>query len=105
MTMSCDMCMDLLPLYEDGLASEDSARAVRRHLASCPHCREMRRQQAVWKRRTTPVSVTVAPNEEGYRALSKRLHKRHAISTAAILGIVALSVAGTLYSAWRLYKK
>ncbi len=37
--ISCDMCMDLLPLVKDGVASRDSREAVERHLESCEACR------------------------------------------------------------------
>lgn len=36
--ISCDMCMDLLPLVRDGVASEDSKNAVDRHICNCPQC-------------------------------------------------------------------
>ena len=36
--ISCDICMDLIPLVQDGVASEDSRKAVEAHIASCPAC-------------------------------------------------------------------
>ena len=36
--ISCDLCMDLIPLVKDGVASEDSKAAVARHIASCEAC-------------------------------------------------------------------
>ena len=39
--ISCDMCMDLLPLVQDGVASEDSSKAVEEHIKSCPRCRAL----------------------------------------------------------------
>ncbi len=36
--ISCDMCMDLIPLVKDGVASEDSCKAVHEHLAECDAC-------------------------------------------------------------------
>ena len=38
MNISCDMAMDLIALYCDGVASADSRKAVREHLAVCPVC-------------------------------------------------------------------
>lgn len=38
--ITCDICMDLLPLVQDGIASEDSRRAVEVHLSKCERCRE-----------------------------------------------------------------
>ena len=37
--ITCDLCMDLMPLVKDGVASEDSVAAVRNHIASCENCR------------------------------------------------------------------
>lgn len=39
--ISCDMCMDLIPLVQDGVASDDSALAVKEHIAACPQCRAL----------------------------------------------------------------
>ena len=39
--ISCDICMDLMPLVQDGVASADSAEAVERHIETCPECRAM----------------------------------------------------------------
>lgn len=39
-TISCDICMDLIPLVRDGIASADSAAAVEEHLKTCPACRK-----------------------------------------------------------------
>ncbi|MBP3579504.1 MAG: zf-HC2 domain-containing protein [Lachnospiraceae bacterium] len=39
--ISCDICKDLLPLVKDGIASEDSVRAVKEHLKECEICRDL----------------------------------------------------------------
>lgn len=39
--ISCDICMDLMPLVKDEVASEDSKQAVYEHINSCPACREL----------------------------------------------------------------
>ena len=39
--ISCDLCMDLIPLVRDGVASEDSVQAVQKHIANCEDCREL----------------------------------------------------------------
>jgi len=36
--LSCDICMDLIPLVKDGVASLDSALAVEEHIKSCSSC-------------------------------------------------------------------
>ncbi len=39
--ITCDMCMDLIPLVQDGIASEDSRQAVEHHVHSCRSCRSL----------------------------------------------------------------
>ncbi len=36
--ISCEMCMDLIPLVRDGIASKDSEQAVQHHLEHCETC-------------------------------------------------------------------
>mgnify|MGYP003305639135 CR=1 FL=1 len=36
--ITCDVCMDLLPLVQDGIASEDSKRLVEEHIKNCSAC-------------------------------------------------------------------
>ena len=39
--ISCEVCMDLLPLVQDGVASSDSILAVKAHIETCPQCRSL----------------------------------------------------------------
>jgi len=39
--ITCDICMDLMPLVRDGIASDDSKNVVMAHLAVCDTCRVM----------------------------------------------------------------
>ena len=39
--IGCEICKDLLPLVEDGVASEESCAAVQAHLERCPACRAL----------------------------------------------------------------
>ena len=41
MKISCNICMDLIPLVRDGIASPDSEAAVREHIAHCESCRSL----------------------------------------------------------------
>lgn len=36
--ISCDVCMDLIPLVKDGVASEDSRLLVEEHIDNCESC-------------------------------------------------------------------
>ena len=39
--ISCDVCIDLMPLVQDGVASMDSREAVLQHVQECPGCRAL----------------------------------------------------------------
>lgn len=39
--MNCRIVQDLLPLYHDGVCSDESRAAVEAHLAGCEDCRRM----------------------------------------------------------------
>lgn len=42
--INCNVARDLLPLYHDGVCSEDSRKLVEEHVASCPGCSEILRE-------------------------------------------------------------
>lgn len=37
--ISCDICMDLIPLVKDDIASEESRNAVMQHISDCENCK------------------------------------------------------------------
>ncbi len=39
--ISCDICKDLIPIVQDGIASNESAETVKKHIASCEKCARM----------------------------------------------------------------
>ena len=39
--INCEICMDLIPLVQDGVASQDSCQAVQEHLEECESCRRI----------------------------------------------------------------
>ena len=40
MDVTCNIIEDLLPLYADGICSEDTKTIIEHHIAVCPECRE-----------------------------------------------------------------
>lgn len=73
--ISCEMCMDLMPLVRDGVASEDSRRAVERHVQTCAACR------AVYDGEKPPVVNT----EDGLAKAVKRLRTVSGIILAVVV--------------------
>lgn len=76
--ISCEMCQDLLPLVRDGVASEASQKAVKRHLESCAVCRDLYESD-----------VPVTDKRE---ALSKAIKHVQTLSRAVLWGFVLLGI-------------
>ena len=100
MNISCDMAMDLIALYCDGVASEDSKKAVREHLAGCPVCAgayaayKRSREQ---KKRPAPKTP-----EEKYAALARTMRHKQRASNLSVAAIVAASILLGVYSTYRM---
>lgn len=76
--LTCDMCLDLMPLVKDGIASEDSKAAVKAHLKTCPNCSALNQGEEI-----------EIKNINDQRVLEK-IRKRLYISALAIAFIGAL---------------
>lgn len=85
--MKCELIRDLLPLYIDGLTSEESNREIEKHLKSCKECRiyylEMKGE--------IPEAEAVSEEEIEDADLIKKIKKKrkHRI-TAACAGAAAV---------------
>lgn len=97
MKISCNVIRDLLPLYEDGAVSEDTAELVREHLKDCPDCREELRKLR------TPISVP--PEEDGelwerFEARREKQRRKRRIWIACALSLLAAAVAFCFWYMW-----
>lgn len=85
MNMSCGVIRDLLPLYAEDLAGEESKALVAEHLESCPDCRK------IYEELKTPPAP--APDgAEALRAVKKELRRKRltAVLLAALLVFLPL---------------
>lgn len=85
-----NIIFDLLPLYADGICSEESAAAVREHLAECAECR------ATLETLTTE-PLPAIPNLDGAEVLRKAGQK---VTASAVLNVAGIAVI-VLY--WIIY--
>ncbi len=108
MKYPCDLIRDLLPLYQDGVCSEESRAAVEEHLRECPSCRAY--QTALCE----ADGLFPVPGEEpeqaadqefrkaaSLRAVRKTLLQRQvlaAVLALAVLAVLVLSSIGFLRS-------
>ena len=69
--INCEMCMDLMPLVQDGVASDSSRAAVQAHICTCPACRALYEGEA--------------PAPSDGRELARRIQKKAQIFSAMVL--------------------
>lgn len=80
--ISCDVCMDLMPLVKDGVASEDSTFLVEDHITSCISCQEMYH--------SIP-TMNIRMDDSNDQNIMKKM-KKYMFATMLII-----MIAGTLY--------
>lgn len=94
--IDCNIIRDLLPLYEDNVASQETQELVRTHLVDCPACREELRKMR------TPISLPPDEDEEAvkrfleYREKLRRKQNRKIIRFVAIAAAIVTVLAASL---------
>ena len=93
MTIPCGACRDLLPLYAEGMASEESAALTEAHLNACEHCRvELERI------RENPAPAQL-PFERSMRRAKRKLNrKKTVIAIFASLLATVIAVIGVIFA-------
>lgn len=88
--MNCKIIQDLLPLYADGIASEETNEAVREHIAECEEC------GGIYKKMTE--SSQIIENTQNKRDVDymKKIKSRGIKITAAAVGILSFITAAAL---------
>ena len=92
MKISCDIINDLLPLYVEGLASEDTRKAVEEHVTACSSCRKNLEKM---RKPEQNAAVEDIPVKKVKAALQRQRLKAIAL-TAVIILILAVSAIAYL---------
>ena len=88
MKISCNIIRDLLPLYAEDLASEDTRTMVEEHLCTCEDCTEALNDM----KKKAPVPVEVAP--DSLQKVKKTIRRKRVLSVvAALLTLITLASA------------
>ena len=89
--MNCDIVRDLLPLYADGLCSEESRKAVEEHLKSCEACRKLLPEGPAEAERE-PVAAEAAGEGGVLQGISRewKRQKRRSWRRGILLGMALL---------------
>ncbi len=82
--LSCNIYLDILPLYVDDAVSDDTKAFVEAHLAQCEHCRRE------LERMTRPLEVPVETNAEPFALLKKQWAKQNALVWGLSLVLLGL---------------
>ena len=92
--MRCEVILDLLPLYQDGLCSPVTAELVRHHLAECPDCARAaeRMRETV---RVEPVPVIRA--ESPFYVYQKKAFLRTLLAVLVTLAVCFAAFCGWQY--------
>jgi hypothetical protein len=96
MKYDCELIRDLLPLYNDNVASAASRAAVDEHLVECEACRDFK------KKMETSVSKQAASETEdaetiAFARLAKRLRRRKIINACIIVVVILVLFFGYSY--------
>lgn len=97
MNYPCNLLQDLLPLYLDGVCSEESKIAVEQHLSECPGCKEYyaAMQEADEIIITPPNAERECQKAASFQSVKKKLFRKQILIVAASLVLLAaLAFAG-----------
>ena len=86
MKITCNIIRDLLPLYAEDLASEDTRALVDEHLGECESCTNVLNEM----KKSSPVPVEAAP--ESLNKVKKTIRRRRVVSVmAAVLTVITIA--------------
>lgn len=104
--INCEVIRDLLPLYHDGVCSEESKKLIEEHLTSCENCREelIGMDAAVPKVSVNSEAETLRAVGNAWGKVKKRTYRKGLRVGLAILLCAALLVGlfFTFFFVWRM---
>lgn len=98
MNYPCDVIRDLLPLYLDGVCSEESRRAVETHLAECPDCRAFFADLQETENVAIPAfsAGQELKKAASFQGVKKRLLRRQLLMAVVVVAVLLLLTGGTV---------
>ena len=91
--VTCNIVKDLLPLYVDGVISEDSGKLVEEHIESCSECKDYYNQL---KDADIPVEKA-ADDKAAIKKIRRRLNLKKIIVGCIVAAVVAAGSFGAYY--------
>ena len=99
MRLACKVIEDLLPMYYDGICSEESAALVEEHLKDCPHCS----QKLSDLRADIAIPQTRMDDMRVLKKLQKRYRKMRMGWWVALLSMLLLIPIVSWIGLWRFW--
>lgn len=101
MKYPCDLIQDLLPLYLDGVCSEESKKAIEKHLSECSDCKSF--YAAMREADKMEIDTHNADRERqkaaSFQAVKKKLFRKQilaAFAAVVVLVVIAFAAVGIL---------
>lgn len=92
MKITCNIIEDFLPLYAEGLTSDDTELLIAEHLKTCTKCRK---QLELMQR---PKEIPIDTNMEPFRKVEQKLfNKRVQIIASTIVFVLAIVIIAVAY--------
>lgn len=98
MKLSCDVIQDLLPLYHDGVCSEESKRIVEEHIGTCAVCKDVLHGL---KEDMAPDSVETAEPLVSMQIKWNKQKRKTVFKSAAIVTLVFALLLGSCWGLTR----
>ena len=98
MKYPCEMIQDLLPLYLDGICSEDSKKVIEKHLSECSACKEYCAAMREADGMETDVYNVDRERQKAasFQAVKKRILRRQILAAViAVIVLIAITCALT----------
>lgn len=98
MNYPCGMIQDLLPLYLDGVCSEESKKAIEEHLSNCSECKQFLKtmQEADNMEIGIPASEHESLKAASFQGVKKKLFKKQLLVAIVSVAILLLIIVSTI---------
>lgn len=103
MNLSCEIICDLLPLYRDRVCSEESAAAVKEHLAQCTACHGMLESMDANIHAEASATKEDISTSAAMRALGKRWRRSRLLMTCTYLVAIVAFALCSIYAYYALF--
>lgn len=91
MKISCNMIRDILPLYVEDMASQDTRDLVEEHIASCENCKKRLEEMRTFEE--PPVDTDIAPLRNIQNTLRKKKLQTIILSVMVTLVFAVVTIA------------